>query len=288
MLTTADLAAGITVIFSTVQPFWKLMVSIFGDPFSFFWDQVNTTCSWANTAGMNGIKLSLLKRYNTSLASNGAKFYLGAVLSFSSLQQSGQTPMTYDTTLFVELLGVAFGLRWNMLLVFVVQRRNVFSINRHSKTTLPNWSECGSISVDYDFKHLQTSTTSTIERIVIMCTMICSLTTISNLTQLLLWTLTHPCSSDHQHKLPKHVWRTLFSKNCLNYYMVHARAPFPASSELLENIVIATGTQSFLTTWWFASPLCGLITTIKMRLEHQCFTLEEIQDPLDWHKCKGV
>lgn len=122
MLTTADLAAGITVIFSTVQQFWKLMVSIFGDPFSFFWDQANTTCSWANTAGMNGIKLSLLKRYNTSLASNGAKFYLGAVLSFSSLQQSGQTPMTYDTTLFVELLGVAFGLRWNMLLVFGVQR----------------------------------------------------------------------------------------------------------------------------------------------------------------------
>lgn len=97
MLTTADLAAGITIIFSTVQQFWKLMVSIFGDPFSFFWDQVNTTCSWANTAGMNGIKVSLLKRYNTSLAPNGAKFYLGAVLSFSSLQQSGQTPMTYMT-----------------------------------------------------------------------------------------------------------------------------------------------------------------------------------------------
>lgn len=85
MLTTADLAAGITVIFSTVQQFWKLMVSIFGDPFSFFWDQANTTCSWANTAGMNGIKLSLLKRYNTSLASDGAKSYLGAVLSFSSV-----------------------------------------------------------------------------------------------------------------------------------------------------------------------------------------------------------
>lgn len=101
----------------------------------------------------------------------------------------------------------------------------------------------------------KTPTTSTIERIVIMCTMICSFTTISNLTQLLLWRLTRPCSSDHQHKLPKHVWRTLFSKNCLNYCMVHARAPFPASSELLENIVIATGTQSFLTTWWFASPL---------------------------------
>lgn len=133
----------------------------------------------------------------------------------------------------------------------------------------------------------KTPTTSTIERIVIMCTMICSFTTISNLTQLLLWRLTRPCSSDHQHKLPKHVWRTLFSKNCLNYCMVHARAPFPASSELLENIVIATGTQSFLTTWWFASPLCGLITTIKMRLEHQCFTQEEIQDQLDWHKCKG-
>lgn len=84
MLTTADLAAGITVIFSTVQPFWKLMVSIFGDPFSFFWDQVNTTCSWANTAGMNGIKLSLLKRYNTSLAPNGAKFYRCAFFQLTS------------------------------------------------------------------------------------------------------------------------------------------------------------------------------------------------------------
>lgn len=176
---------------------------------------------------------------------------------------------------------------WDEICCLFLLFKEVFSINRHSKTTLPNWSECGSISVDYDFKHLQTPTTSTIERIVIMCTMICSFTTISNLTQLLLWRLTRPCSSDHQHKLPKHVWRTLFSKNCLNYCMVHARAPFPASSELLENIVIATGTQSFLTTWWFASPLCGLITTIKMRLEHQCFTQEEIQDPLNWHKCKG-
>lgn len=52
MFTTVDLLSWIPIMSSTVEQFWKLMVSIQGFFFSLLWDWVNAPLSWTNIEGM--------------------------------------------------------------------------------------------------------------------------------------------------------------------------------------------------------------------------------------------